>query len=201
MLSNMATWITVTPRLERGLKIATQIDNSKFRLLINRICQTLQSSVDTKIFSEEEEEKLLVSLDLNKDDLVCLLDAIITIYKKAACYIIKPQSMDSTLNSIYKTDDEKIQIFLNAWVTYGKGIIDNFRQQSMFPVQVKDIDWCLSIQASSSAIKKDVRPVALLQLNLTGEKDSKLTVEFDKKELTDLYQNLEKIQAQLDALK
>ncbi|KZC04166.1 COMM domain-containing protein 10 [Dufourea novaeangliae] len=109
--------------------------------------------------------------------------------------------MDSTLNSIYKTDDEKIQIFLNAWVTYGKGIIDNFRQQSMFPVQVKDIDWCLSIQASSSAIKKDVRPVALLQLNLTGEKDSKLTVEFDKKELTDLYQNLEKIQAQLDALK
>lgn len=67
--------------------------------------------------------------------------------------------------------------------------------------QVKDIDWCLNIQAASSTIKKDVRPMALLQLNLTGEQESKLTVEFDKKELTELYQNLEKIQSQLDALK
>lgn len=75
-------------------------------------------------------------MDLNKDDLVILLEAIITIYKQAACNIIKPQLMETTLKSIVKTDDEKIQIFLNAWVTYGKGIIDNFRQQSIFPVQV-----------------------------------------------------------------
>ncbi|XP_076244812.1 COMM domain containing 10 protein valette [Calliopsis andreniformis] len=197
----MATWITVTPRLERGLKIANQIDNSKFRLLINRICQTLQSTIDTKIFSEEEEEKLLMSLDLNKDDLGFLLDAIVQFYKQAACNIIKPQSMENTLKDTFKIDDEKVQIFLNAWVTYGKAIIDNFRQKSVFPIQVKDIDWCLNVQASSSTIKKDVRPIALLQLNLTGEQQSKLTVEFNKKELIDLYQNLEKIQSQLDALK
>lgn len=41
----------------------------------------------------------------------------------------------------------------------------------------------------------------MLQLNLTGDKSSKLTVELDKKELTDLYNNLERIQSQLDALK
>lgn len=66
---------------------------------------------------------------------------------------------------------------------------------------MKDIDWSLNVQVASSTIKKNVRPVALLQLNLTGEQRSKLTAEFDKKELTDLYQNLEKIQSQLDALK
>lgn len=43
--------------------------------------------------------------------------------------------------------------------------------------------------------------MSLLQLNLTGEEESKLTVEFDKKELIDLYHNLEKIQSQLDAFK
>ncbi|KAF3423119.1 hypothetical protein E2986_02290 [Frieseomelitta varia] len=197
----MASWITVTPRLERGLKITNQVDNSKFRLLINRICQTLQLSVNTRIFSEEEEEKLLVSLDVNKDDLVCLLDTIILIYKQATCNIIKPQLMESTLKDTFKINDEKVQIFLNAWITYGKGIIDHFRQISIFPVQVKDIDWCLNIQAASSSIKKDVRPMSLLQLNLTGEEESKLTVEFDKKELIDLYNNLEKIQSQLDAFK
>ncbi|OAD59305.1 COMM domain-containing protein 10 [Eufriesea mexicana] len=197
----MASWITVTPRLEQGLKIANQIDSSKFRLLISRICQTLQSNVNTKIFNEEEEEKLLISLDLNKDDLVCLLDAVILIYKQAACNIIKPQLMESSLKDTFKTDDDKVQIFINAWVTYGKGIIDHFRQMSIFPIQVKDINWCLNIQAASSTIKKDVRPMALLQLNLTGEEESKVTVEFNKNELIDLYQNLEKIQSQLDAFK
>nr|XP_033340037.1 COMM domain-containing protein 10 [Megalopta genalis] len=197
----MATWITVTPRLEQGLDIVNGIDNSKFRLLINRICQTLQSGAAAKVFSVEEEEKLLVSLNLNKDDLAILLEAITTIYKQAACNIIKPQSMEITLKDTFQADNEKIQIFLNAWIAYGKGIIDNFRQESIFPIQVKDIDWCLNIQAASSAIKKDVRPMALLQLNLVGEQQSQLTVEFDKKGLTDLYQNLEKIQSQLDALK
>lgn len=66
--------------------------------------------------------------------------------------------------------------------------------------KVKDINWCLNVQSSSSAISKDARPVALLQLGLTGDKTSTLTVEFDKKQLTDLYYNLEKIQTQLDAL-
>ncbi|CAL7946101.1 unnamed protein product [Xylocopa violacea] len=197
----MASWITVTPRLEQGLKIANQVDNSKFRLLINRICQALQSNVNPKIFSEEEEEKLLVSLDLKKDDLVCLLDAIISIYKQAVCNIIKPQLMESTLKDTFKIDDDKVQVFLNAWLTYGKSIIDHFRQMSIFPVQVKDIDWCLNIQAASSTIKKDVRPMALVQLNLTEEEDSKLTVEFNKKELINLYQNLEKMQSQLDSFK
>ncbi|XP_076751804.1 COMM domain containing 10 protein valette [Xylocopa sonorina] len=197
----MASWVTVTPRLEQGLKIANQVDNGKFRLLINRICQSLQSNVNPKVFSEEEEEKLLVSLDLKKDDLVCLLDAITSIYKQAVCNIIKPQLMESTLKDTFKVEDDKVQVFLNAWITYGKSIIDHFRQMSIFPVQVKDIDWCLNIQAASSTIKKDVRPMALVQLNLTGEEESKLTVEFNKKELIDLYQNLEKMQSQLDSFK
>lgn len=75
-------------------------------------------------------------MDLNKDDLTCLLDAIILIYKQATCNIVKPQLMENTLKDTFKTDDEKIQIFLNAWITYSKGIIDHFRQMSIFPVQV-----------------------------------------------------------------
>ena len=77
-----------------------------------------------------------MSLDVNKDDLACLLDAIILIYKQATCNIIKPQLMESTLKDTFEINDEKVQIFLNAWITYGKGIIDHFRQISIFPVQV-----------------------------------------------------------------
>ncbi|XP_020283768.1 COMM domain-containing protein 10 [Pseudomyrmex gracilis] len=197
----MTSWISITSKLEQGLKIVTRVDNSKFRLLVNRICQSLQSSNDTKIFNEEEEEKLLVSLDLTKNELTLLLDTVTSIYTQAACNFAKPSVMESVMKDSFKIDEEKISIFINTWMTYGKGIVENFRQKSSFPTQVKDINWCLNVQSSSSAIHKEARPVALLQLDLTGDKTSTLTVEFDKKQLTDIYYNLEKIQSQLDALK
>ncbi|XP_032680232.1 COMM domain-containing protein 10-like [Odontomachus brunneus] len=197
----MAAWISVTSKLEQGLKIVSRVDNSKFRLLVNRICQSLQSSIDTKVFNEEEKEKLLVSLDLTKDELLLLLDTVTSVYTQAACNIVKPSIMETVMRDNLKIDDEKISIFTNAWMTYGKGIVENLRQKSIFPTQVKDINWCLNVQSSSSTISQDAQAVALLQLGLTGDKTSMLTVEFDKKQLTSLYYNLEKIQAQLDALK
>ncbi|XP_077261087.1 COMM domain containing 10 protein valette [Temnothorax americanus] len=196
----MAAWINITTKLEQGLKIVARVDNSKFRLLVNRICQTLQTGIDTKVFSEEEEEKLLVSLDLTKDELAVLLDTITSIYTQAACNVVKPSVMETVMKDNFKLDEEKISIFTNAWMTYGKGIVENLRQQSIFPTQVKYINWCLNVQSSSSAISKDAQPVALLQLGLTGDKTSTLTTEFDKKQLTELYYNLEKIQSQLDTL-
>lgn len=196
----MSSWVNVTPRLESGLQLSNKVDNGKFRLLVNRICQTLQADC-TKIFSDEEEEKLQASLDLSKDNLLIFLDALVSIYKQAAGNIVKPSVLEAALKEVFKINDDKIQILSHAWVTYGKGIVANLRQQSVFPVQVTDIDWSLNIQTSSSSVKKDVRPVALLEMSLTGQQNTKLTLEFNKKELTDLYDNLEKIQAQLDALK
>ncbi|XP_012217321.1 COMM domain-containing protein 10 [Linepithema humile] len=197
----MATWISISSKLEQGLKIVSCLDNSKFRLLVNRICHSLQSNIDTKVFNEEEEEKLLVSLDLTKDELILLLDTITSIYTQAACNIIKPSVMEAVMKDNFKIDEEKISIFTSAWVTYRKDIIENLRQKSIFPIQLKDINWHLNVQSSSSTISKDARPTALLQLSLTGDQTSTLTMEFDKKQLTDLYCNLEKIQTQLDALK
>lgn len=123
--------------MEQGLTIVARLDNnSKFRLLVNRICQSLQSSIDTKIFNEEEEEKLLVSLDLTKDELILLLDTITSIYTQAACNVVKPSLMETVMKDNFKIDEEKILIFTNAWMTYGKGIVENLRQKSIFPIQV-----------------------------------------------------------------
>lgn len=112
------------------------MDNSKFRLLVNRICHSLQSNIDTKVFNEEEEEKLLVSLDLTKDELNLLLDTITSIYAQAACNIVKPSVMEAVMKDNFKIDEEKISIFTSAWMTYRKDIIENLRQKSIFPIQV-----------------------------------------------------------------
>lgn len=132
----ISTCIFCFNRLEQGLKIVDRIDNSKFRLLVNRICQSGQSGIDTKVFNEEEEEKLLISLDLAKDELILLLDTLTSIYAQAACNVVKPSIMEAVMKDNFKIDEDKISIFTNAWLSYGKGIVENLRQRSIFPTQV-----------------------------------------------------------------
>lgn len=146
-------------RLEQGSNIVTRVDSSKFRLLVNRICQNLQSSVDTKVFSEEEEEKLLISLDLTKDELSLLLDTVTSIYTQAACNVVKPSVMEAVMKDNFKADGEKVSIFTNAWITYGKGIVENLRQKSIFPTQVSECYQQVYVVASRLIEIETVNPI------------------------------------------
>lgn len=178
------------------------VDSGKLRLLVNHICQSLRIGIDSKkIFTPEEEKKLLLSLNLKQIDLDILLNTLITVYNKAAFAEVKPQIVDATMKNDFQLDEEKAAIISQSWSLCGKGIIDAFRQKSTLPNQVSEINWSLNIQSSSMASATEIRPVVNLQLNFGNPSDSKLTVEFDKKDLSDLYHNLEDIQTQLDALK
>jgi hypothetical protein len=62
--------------LKRAVSIINSLDASKFPLLLNRISQAMQADgVNEKAFSSEEEEKLEVSLGLEKSDLKLLLES------------------------------------------------------------------------------------------------------------------------------
>lgn len=123
-------------RLQQGMKIVSQIDNAKFRPLVNRICQNLHLSTAEKAFSSEEVEKLLVSLNLKRDELDLLHDSITLIYSQAAFSVVKPAIMESIMKETFQVSEDKISIFVNAWITYAKGIIDALRNKSIFPRQV-----------------------------------------------------------------
>lgn len=65
-----------TLSLKRAVSIINSLDASKFPLLLNRISQAMQADgVNEKAFSSEEEEKLEVSLGLEKSDLKLLLES------------------------------------------------------------------------------------------------------------------------------
>lgn len=216
-------------RLREGLEIIDRIDPAKLRLLVSRVCQCLQSGVGGNAFSKDEEEKLSVSLELNETELSLLLDTVTLIYAQAAYHVVKPALMESYMKETFNIREEKVTVLVKTWGTYAKGIVEELRQKSIFPVQVKtvkifiskskfcydflnfisqkvnEINWNLNVQASSTAVAKDTRPTVILQLGLTDAsiKDgrSSLTIESDKSGLLELYNNLEKIQSQLDSLK
>lgn len=78
----------------------------------------------------------MISLDLEKDKLSLLLDTITLIYSQAAFSVVKPAIMESIMKESFSITDEKISIFVNAWISHAKKIIDVLRQRSIFPHQV-----------------------------------------------------------------
>lgn len=196
------SWIAVTPSLRQGLEIAQRVDSGKFRLLVDRICQSLRAGSVDGVFDADEREKLLASLDLKRDDLTLLLRTLLSIFRRAAYGIVQPAVMEATVKS-WQLDESKTATFCHAWSLHAKGIVDAFKQKSIFPAQVRDIHWSLNVRSSSStaAFAKGTRPMSLLQLQLTGEADSSLTVEMDPEDLLRLYDTLENIQRRLDDLK
>ena len=97
----------------------------------------MQLGNDGKIFSQEEEEKLLISLEVNKETLIILLDTIKLIYLQAAYGIVKPAAMEMLMKESFSISEEKVTIFTTAWITHAKGIIDCLRHKSIFPTQVR----------------------------------------------------------------
>lgn len=127
-----------------------KIDNGKFRLFVNKICQSLYSSTTGKIFNNEEEKKLQASLKIDQDELNLLIDTVTLIYSQAAYNIVKPAVMESFMKTSFSISHDKITIFVNSWMTHAKNIIDNLKKKSIFPTQVSLLNNLLLYNNSSN---------------------------------------------------
>ncbi|GLG99422.1 hypothetical protein R5R35_011088 [Gryllus longicercus] len=197
------SWITATPRLQRAVEIINNLDSSKFPLLLNRIAQALQAgSGGGKVFTDEEEEKLQASLNLDHDSLKLLLESTSYIIEQAAYHMTKPAVFHHSLLETLKMNKDKAQTFVNTWSNTAKGIVEQLRKKSLFPAQLEDIKWSLRLQTSSSTHGRQAVPKAVFQFGIK-ENDSvnNVTVDFNHNELFEFYKKIEKIQAQLDNLK
>lgn len=66
--------------MQKGVAIINSADSQKFLLLLNRIGQSLQSEKEAgKPFSDEEQEKLLVTFSVDQTDLSLMLDTALLI--------------------------------------------------------------------------------------------------------------------------
>lgn len=202
----MAGWIHVTSRLQKAVSIMNGLDASKFPLLLSRITQAMQvGATNEKAFSSEEEEKLQVSLGLEKEDLKLLLESTTFIIEQAAYYVTKPAVLKCHLLDTLKLDEDKADAFTNIWTSSAKGIIEHLRQRSLYPTQLEDVSWSLNLQTASDAQTKRVIPKAVFQFGLKSDEykegtNEDVTIEFTHEELYEFYKSFETIQSQLDGL-
>ncbi|XP_049776477.1 COMM domain-containing protein 10-like [Schistocerca cancellata] len=203
----MASSITANDSLYKAANIINGLDESKFPLLLSRIAQVMQQCPDDKKpFTEEEQEKLEVSLALDKDDLKLLIESSTLILQQAAYHMMKPTVLQQQLHDVLGLKEEKAKTFAQVWVNSAKGIVEQRRKKSVFPVQLEDVRWKLGLQMASDVQLKQKIPKATFQFGLLsdceGEKiKENITLEFTHDELFEFHKKLEAIQSQLDALR
>lgn len=182
------------------------VDGTKVNGILGRVCAALATG-NTRTFSQEEEEKLSNSLGLNAEDTQYLIQTVTHIIQQAAHGLVRPGVLGEHLTAC-KVSEEKASLFVEQWSTNAKPIIDTLKQQSLSQKQLSDISWDLNIETASSTRSRQGRAISVLQLSLATPETKgdttqteKVLLQFDHNQLYNFYDQLEKVQTQLDALR
>ena len=104
--------------------------------------------------------------------------------------------------------DSHALAFASAWKKTKEDQLKRVKNQSTFgsPFRLDSVDWNVHLQMKGSTPDIErVKPKAILQMNLQDccsedKRQKDIKVELDRKQLEDMFNDLETIQSQLDAL-
>ncbi|XP_023230180.1 COMM domain-containing protein 10-like isoform X2 [Centruroides sculpturatus] len=190
---------TKTKKLTEAVQLINNLNDARFPLLLSRILQKLHSKEES--FTEEEEEKLQLALSLDQQQLHLVLETISFILEQAAYNLAKPAVLSQQLQEI-NLQEEKVSSIVQAWVNNAKSVTEKLRQRTISPRQLTDVKWELRLQMAQASRTNLKTPLGILELEISSDKDknNKIQFQFNHQQLYELYNKLEIIQNQLDAL-
>jgi len=137
------------------------LESGKFSRLLSRVLQKLHLK-DERAFSAEEEEKLQAALQLEAKDLELVLDTTSFILQQAAYHLAKPSVLGQHLQNI-GLEEDKVQVFVQAWTAQGKSVVEKLRSRTFYPKQLEEVKWRLNLQMAQSSRSKMKVPNALFE--------------------------------------
>lgn len=191
---------------DRVASVINKLDTSKFGKLLERVIAKLPLSPDSQpldVFSFDEREKLVTVFELkSSSELASILEFAVKTFQTAGFEQSKLESLTEKLSKNAHLDEEHVDAFVRVWSAHGKAFIDRLKSKSITNHQLIDVNFVLNVDAASEARAQINQPTAFLQLVTEnfGGKSEKLSLEFDHGQLVQMYDKLEDIQKQLDAM-
>lgn len=175
---------------------------SMILLIIFKIDQNHINSSFKIIFRLEQ----IVKID--RADFLLLIKTLSYILKRASTFIMKPTKLQSELKEKLDLQDSKIDVIMKIWIKNTKPILDNLEvdNQPGQSNQLEHVGWKLKLQLSSEAQQKEKIPIALVQLhttqdNVNSRSGEPISFEMNHVEVLELYNQIDAIQNELDALR
>lgn len=196
-----------TEALTSAISILNKIESGKFPLLLSRIISRYHSPEYTNYFSPNEIIKLETSLGIDRIQVQLVIDTIKFVIDKASYSALKPATLANELMEI-GLEEERAGVCAQAWGNNGKSVIERLKKEPFCPSQLEDVHWRLNLQLAQTDLTRQKIPNAIFEFQISdsstvpggGSSERNVTTEFTKDELYSFFNELEKIQAQLDQL-
>lgn len=146
-------------------------------------------------------------VNIERADFLLLIKTLSYVLKRATTFIMKPSRLQCELREKLQLHDSKIDVIMKLWMRHMKPILDNLeiKDEPGQSNQLEKVGWKLKVQVSSEAQQKEKTPIAQVQFHTrenmaTGSREP-INFEMNHLELTDMYNQMESIQNELDALR
>lgn len=120
---------------------------------------------------------------------------------------MKPTKLQSELKEKLQLQDSKIDVIMKLWVKNMKPILDSLENKAEpgQSNQLEHVGWKLQLQISSEPQQKEKIPIGQVQLHTSNDNvctsGEPINLEMNHAEVLDLYNQIDAIQNELDALR
>ena len=183
-------------QLQAALKIPEKIQPRQFAQILRRLAIALENQ-NPSPFSEDEVQILLEQFEMTPTEFDAMFSSCLYILQQAACF-----SFDSEKTQAYASqcgaNESTAECFSAVWDAEGDNLIETLKQRTISGTTLESTSWRLDIKTAEQNVGVMRDPVLLLDLNLNNERP--ISVQFDHEGLSKFYQEIEKIQQQIDSL-
>ena len=126
------------------------------------------------------------------------------IIDQSAKHALKANKLKAELNKT-SMNESQINGFIKSWTENGPKLIEKLKETCFAPTTLKAMNWSLQMSVASQNSARLRKPRAIFEfktgdpLNTKAKQDS-FFMELSMEELTNFFNDLEKIQEQLDSL-
>ncbi|KAL4437742.1 hypothetical protein ABPG74_012417 [Tetrahymena malaccensis] len=216
--------IKINQNIVDAILLFNKLDSSKAEAILIKIFSSPTSKY-SELFTEKELNKLLALLKINEEQLNNIVRAFSFLLMHAVAER-NIKDVEQTLAHI-GLNQAHIVLFQKQWVTYGNEYTIKIRERPVaIQQELKEFTWSISLPLESSKLplknathlREDSFPIdhneelysidaknPQLILNMLlqqedGSNSEKFAVRLEKAQIQNLFENLEKIQDQLDLL-
>jgi len=100
-------------------------------------------------------------------------------------------------------EEERLKSILQYYQVFTQQLLKKLDRSPLIPHHLADVHWRLHLALAQDHVSKILNPTCLMQFNLTdslGKESGNFTLEFNHDQLYELFNQLEEVQEQLDAL-
>lgn len=197
----------IASKFREAAAVINTIPVEKFPLMLNRVIQKLHIR-NSKLFNTEEENQLMSIFELSNEKLKLVLDGCCYIFEQAAYSSTGPEPLYQILLEA-GFDEPHGKVIGRTWATEASGFVSKLKGRTLGNVTLQSVDYHLNLHMSSNTAAKTQDPTAILEFCLgrpdefstgSSKETDLLTVEFGHQELFEFFNNIDRIQKQLDSL-